>query len=265
MYQPSYDTDMENENFLTEFPLGLIEEAIRSQFNEPLEYRKNDYVENFLNSYNYSKTNAYEEEEENLEELHTRFLIFIKEIFYDYLSIGMPNIEDLDEDEQHKFIHYTYRFFMNNIKKNFVNLIYNTICEEKDTIYNLAIKKKDVISLNFKQEISDEYDILVLSNLSDIVDFVLEQEYTIDSFFDLIKSDSLSVELEYVKSAFENFDLTGNFTTNYISMVDGYFRTELESKIKSKILKKYPKRKLEKVKEIDSDDEVENPESIESD
>ena len=255
MYQADYETtDMENELFLSEVPLGLIEEAIKSQFDDPLEYRKSDYVQSFLNKYNFSKTNAYEEEEDDLEELRERFVVFITGIFYEYLGIGMPIIEDMSEDEQHKLIHYTYRCFMSNIKKNFVNLIYNVINKEKDTISNLAIKKRDVISLNFKQEISDEYDILVLSNLSDIIDFVLAQEYDVDEFFELSESKSLSVEHDYIKTQFDNFNLTGNFVPNYISMVNAPFRIELESKIKSKILKKYPKRKLEtKIKDESED------------
>lgn len=75
--------------------------------------------------------------------------------------------------------------------------------------------------------------------------------------FELTTSDELSVELEFVKKSFDEFDLTGNFIQSYISMIDKYFRTELESKVRNKILKKYPKRKKELITEED-EEELEN-------
>jgi len=45
-----YDTtEIDNELFLSSVPLNLIEEAIKSQFDDPLEYRKTDYIQSFLN------------------------------------------------------------------------------------------------------------------------------------------------------------------------------------------------------------------------
>lgn len=253
-----YDSnEIENEIFLSSIPLNLIEEAIKTQFNDPLEYRKTDYVQSFLNKYKFSVENMYEEDQMELDELHDDFITFMKNIFYEYLGIGMPNIEDMAEDDQHKIIHYSYLYFITNIKKNFTNLIINYIDKNRDDISTIVVKKKDVIYLNFKSEIPDEFDVMVLSNLSSIIEHILSEEYTIDSFLDLTTSDELSVELEFVKTSFDNYELTGNFIQSYISMVDNYFRTELESKVRNKILKKYPKRKKEIVIN-DDDDSISN-------
>ena len=46
--------EIENELFLSAIPLNLLEEAIKSQFNDPLEYRKTDYVKSFINKYELS-------------------------------------------------------------------------------------------------------------------------------------------------------------------------------------------------------------------
>ncbi len=247
-----YDTnEIENEMFLSSIPLNLIEEAIKTQFDDPLEYRKTDYIQSFLNKYKFSLENMYEEDQMEIDQLHDEFILFIKNIFYEYLGIGMPNIEDMAEEEQHKLIHYTYLYFIANIKKNFTNLIINYIDKNHKDISSIFVKKKDVIYLNFKSEISDEFDVLVLSNLSSIIEHILSGEYTIDEFFELTTSNDLVVETEFVKTAFDNFTLTGNFIQSYISMVDSYFRTDLESKVRNKILKKYPRRKKELITEED--------------
>lgn len=239
------ETEIENELFLSEMPLNLIEEALKTQFDDPLEYRKTDHVQSFLNKYKFSIDNMYEEDQMNLDELHDEFILFMKNIFYEYLAIGMPDIEDMPEDDQHKIIHYAYRYFITNIKKNFTNLIINYIKKNKEDISSIFVKKKDVIYLNFKSEINDEYDVMILSNLSNIIKHILSGEYTVDEFFELASPNEVNIETEYVKAAFNNFTLTGNFVQAYILMVDGYFISELESKVRTKILKKYPKRKKE--------------------
>ena len=248
-------SDIENEIFLSSIPLNLIEEAIKTQFDDPLEYRKTDHVQSFLNKYTFSVNNMYEEDQLTLDELHDDFITFMDRIFYEYLGIGMPNIEDAPEEEQHKLIHYTYIYFIKNIKKNFTNLIMNYIDKNRDEISSIFVKKKDVIYLNFKSEIHDEFDVLLLSNLSSIIKHILSSNYTIDEFIELTTVDEMSVELEFVKSAFNDFSLTGNFIQSYISMVDKYFRTELESKVRNKILKKYPKRKKDISNVVDNDTE----------
>jgi hypothetical protein len=118
-----FDTsEIDNELFLSSIPLNLIEEAIKSQFDDPLEYRKTDYIQSFLNKYQFSLDNMYEEDQNELNELHDDFIEFIKTIFYEYLSIGMPNIEDRPEEYQHQLIHYVYRYFITNIKKNLTRI-----------------------------------------------------------------------------------------------------------------------------------------------
>lgn len=260
-----YDSsEIENEMFLSTIPLNLIEEAIKTQFDDPLEYRKTDYIQSFLNKYTFSVNNMYEEDQLEIDELHDDFILFIKNIFYEYLSIGMPNIEDAPEEDQHKLIHYTYLYFITNIKKNFTNLIINYIEKNREEISSIFIKKKDVIYLNFKSEISDEFDVLILSNMSSIIEYILSQNYDIDEFLTLTTNDEMRVDLEFVKASFNDFTLTGNFVVPYISMVDKYFRTELESKVRNKILKKYPKRKKELVIIDDdiSDDVVTNTNDV---
>ena len=71
------------------------------------------------------------------------------------------------------------------------------------------------------------------------------------SFFDLCMTDEPILELEYVKNAYEEMELTGNFIENYLNMIDDEFLSEIQSKIRNRILKKYPKR----VRKADIEDE----------
>lgn len=239
--------EIENELFLSAIPLNLLEEAIKSQFNNPLEYRKTDYVKSFINKYKFSINNMYEYDQAEVESLQTDFVDFMVKMFYNYLQIGIDNIDDYNEDNQHELIHFTYKFFINDIKKNFVNIICNIIDNKKDEITSICNKKKDVIYLNFKSEINNEYDVLVLSNLSTIINYVLSLDFTVDDFFELCESDNnnAQLDLQYVKKQFDSFTLTGNFVPMYKKMINKDFKNELESKVRNKILKKYPKRKSE--------------------
>ena len=259
-YQP---TDLEDELFLSEVPIELIQSSIKTQFDEPLEYRKKDYVQSFITKYEFSKENLLEDDVIMLDVYRDRFLEFIEKIFYDYLSVGFTNLDDMSEDDQHELIHLTYRFFIKNIKKNFVNLLYNFIQEHKDEISQKYTKKKDVTALNFKTEIDDDYDILVLSQLGDIIDDIIEdlkQSYDVMEFLNLCVSDEPILELEYVKNAYNEMELTGNFIENYLNMIDDEFLSEIQSKIRNRILKKYPKRvRKADLEEIDDEEEVSTP------
>lgn len=257
MYQP---TDLEDELFLSEVPIELIQSSIKTQFEEPLEYRKKDYVQSFITKYVFSKDNLLEDDMIMLDVYRDRFLQFIEEIFYNNLSVGFTNLDDLSEEDQHELIHLTYRFFIKNIKKNFVNVIGNYINENRNEISQRYTKKKDVTALNFKTEIDDDYDILVLSQLGDIIDDIidtLKQSDDVMEFFDLCLSDEPILELEYVKNAYNEMELTGNFIEKYLNMLDDEFLSEIQSKIRNRILKKYPKRvRKADIEEIDNEEEI---------
>lgn len=257
------DTDDEEELFLSEVPMSLIQHSIETQFDDPLENRKRDYIKSFIKKYEFSKDNMLDDDILILDISRDNFLKFIEDIFYKYLNIGFTNLEDLSEDDQHELIHLTYRFFIRNIKSNFVNITLNYINNNKSTISENFTKKKDVTTLNFKTEIDDEYEIVVLGNLGDIINFIFEDiinKYDVDEFLELCKGDEVSVELEFVINKFKEFELTGNFIEKYIEMLSDEFKTEIQSKVRNNILRKYPKRKR---KEINIDDEFKTEDNIE--
>lgn len=246
IYEPS---DINDEMFLSKVPLEIIEESIQNQFINPWEYRKKDYVQTVITKYVISKDNMVEDELEDLERLNEDFISFMLRMFDIYLDIGVNDIDILEMDDQHELIHLTYRFFIKNMKKNFVNLIINYINENKSELYDDLPKKKDVTSLHFKSEIDNEEDATILSNLSTIVNHILSIDFGVDEFLDLCQGDSNTLENEFVRKKFEDFTLVGNFIEKYTDMVGEDFKIDLESKIRNRILKKYPIRKKVKKEE----------------
>lgn len=243
-YKPN---DISSDMFLSEIPLSLMKENIISQFNDPLEHRKKDHITTFIAMYKYSEENvdAYEDEDEDyIIELRDDFYLFIRNLFEEYLGIGFNNFEDLSKEDQDNMIHFTYRFFLINIKKNFISYLRTCIDEEKDSyIYDEEEKKKDVTSLSFKKEVTDSSDIYILSNLGDIIDDILSRDISVDDFLDKCDDEESCIETRFLKSKFDNFEITGNFVEKYVDMIDSDFKSEIESKIRNKILKKYNKKK----------------------
>lgn len=248
---PAFDyepTELDDEIFLSQVPLQLIENSIKQQFDEPLDYRKKDYIQSFITKYEYSK--EYMEDDDELVQLdlfHEEFLIFLEGIFEEKLKIGFNDLDTINEEDQNELVHLTYRFFIKNIKKNFVNVVYNYIKQNKKELQNSYEKKKDVTSLTFKTEIDDEGDVIILANLIEIIHNILDfvkDECDVDDFFKLCEGDEVNLELEFVKSSYDNLHITGNFVESYVDMVDETFCSEIQSKIRNRILKKYPKRTM---------------------
>lgn len=236
--------DIDDEIMLSDLPLSLLMETIRSQFEDPMEYRKKDYVQTFINKYEYTKENITEDESDELEELYTKFISFMEKMFKEYLGIGLPYIEDDDEEKQEELVHFIYRYFIINIRKNFVNFIFNYIEDKKENLADGLEKKKDVTTLSFKGAVTDENDITILSNLSDIIDDVMCQDFTIDDFFKYSRTETTELDIEFVSDKYENNEITGNFVSYYTEMVDENLKIEIESRVRNKMLKKYKKKPI---------------------
>lgn len=240
-YEPN---DVEDEMFLSEVPLTLLQENIRSQFLDPGENRKTDFVQSFLNKYIYTKENDLEEEDSEIEELHDTFIKFMEDILHEQLSIGIPNLDQMSNEEQEEIVHYIYRFFIINIKKNFVKFCLNYIKDNKGKIYDELPKKKDVAYLSYKKVIDDEEDLLIISNISTVVQDIFGKEFTIDDLFNAIGADGDShLELDFIMAKYDSFDITGNFMDDYMKLVssDETLLYEITCKVKNKMLNKYTK------------------------
>lgn len=251
-YEP---TSIDDEVFISDIPLSLWKDIITSQFDNPLENRKKDYVKSFFTKYDNAIENTLEDDLPDLEQEREDFLRFMLDTFRQYLGIGFPEIDNMAEYDQNDLIHLSYRFFIKNIKKNFINVVLNYIHEHEEDIYNSYDEKNDVTATNFRYEVLDEKDIIILSNLGSIIQSILDHLYEdgdVDEFLHLVKTDEVVLETEFVSDKYDLIDITGNFVPQYVNMVDSEFKVEIESKVRNKILKKYPDRKG--MKDFDNDD-----------
>lgn len=237
-YEPN---EMEMEIFLSDVPLKLMEENIKLQFDDPVEHRKNDLVQTYINSYKYTKEEMTIDDEDTVNDLSDEFLSFMLETFRVYLGIGFPAIEDLSENDQYDLIHYVYRFFIMNIKRNFVNIVLNYIEKYKDKLVSELPKKKDVATLSLSKIVDDEDDLIILSNLEDVINIIFEDPelYDVENFLELCARGESNLEVEYIDEKYDSLDVTGNFTEKYCAMVDNDFKVTIECKVRNKLISKY--------------------------
>lgn len=237
-YEPQ---DAETEVLLSDLPLDIIIGSITTQFNDPIEYRKNDFVQSFITRYQLTKDNIEEEEdEEELAEVYDKFVSFMENIFHEKLGLGIPELDDMSEDDQLELIHYMYRFFIINIKKNFMMYILDYIEDHKEELAEALPKKKDVSTASLKQAVTDPDDLTILVSIADAIEMVLSDEnVSVEDFLDLAHGDDANLENEYISEAFDDFKINGNFVAKYFKMATESFRIEVECEVRHKILKKY--------------------------
>lgn len=252
-YIPDFEpTEVEAEKLLADAPLSLLMQGIETQFDDPFEHRKRDYVQTFITKYHYCRQYEDEETKDEIDEYLANFLSFFDDLMQRELGVGYPNLNDMNTDDALELIHLSYRFFITNIKKNFANLVTNYFTEHKSDLASDLEDRKDITTLNFKDQIDDQEDILILSNMDKVIREILSTDMDVDEFFKYV-DDPDNMELEFVSEQYDLFEITGNFVADYIEMVDEDFRHTLESKLRNHILKKYDNRK--KLKKIIKDGE----------
>lgn len=235
-----YDAQVTQEtpDFLTEVSLSVLKENLVYQFKEPA-WVSVDYVAEFLTSFKYSIGMCEDDvETEEVERLKDDFLAFMTELFKSRLKVGFPNLLDTPTDDQVELLHFTYRFFILDIKMNYLNFIWNYITEHKASLAQEFKSKKDITALAFKKELKDE-DVVLISSLSKIVDFILSQDLTVDDFLRYCEGSDSRLETVMVSHGYDNYDLTGNFISSYTKMIGEIERRSIESIIRSYVLKSY--------------------------
>ena len=240
-YEPQ---DAESEVLLSDLPLDIITGSIETQFNDPMEYRKNDFVQSFITKYQVTKENIEDEDEaEELQEVYDKFISFMENIFHEKLGLGLPELDDMGEDDQLELIHYIYRFFIINIKKNFTIYILNYIEEHKEDLAASLPKKKDVSTSSLKQAVTDPDDLTIVVSIAEAIHMILsDEDVTVEKFLEGSRGEDANLENEYISEAYDEFKINGNFVMNYFKMATEDFRVEVECKVRNKILKKYRKK-----------------------
>lgn len=236
-----YDSPEEDsEVMLSELPLTIIKDSIREQFEDPEKYGKNDFVQTFETRYVITKENMDEENEEEINELYIQFISFMRDIFKEKLSLGFPYLEDMSEEEQIELIHYTYRFFIINMKKNYTTFIFNYIMKHKTELAEKLPKKKDVTTNTLKTVVSDEDEVTIMASITDCIDMILnEGNVSVEEFLQLSRGNDANLENDFINEKYDDFNINGNFVDEYSKLIDSITRTEIESHVRIMMLQKY--------------------------
>lgn len=258
-----YDNIEDEEEFLTMVPLNLTKENLLYQVTHPSEQRTVDFIHSFIQRYEYSKSLVSDEDERiELIALRDDFLGFFEELMKRMLGVGYPDLRDLAENEQNELIHFSYRYFVMQMRENFVNLITNYIIDHLDDFRGNGLKRKDVSTIVYKKEFGDVDDASIIANLSTIIGNILrESDLSVDEFFILSQSDFPSMENTFMQEKYDELKITGNFVSNYVLMIPPRMHVEIETRVRGKLLKKF--RQIERDTTA-TDDEISENEINES-
>ena len=194
-------------------------------------------MQTFETRYVVTKNNMDEENEDEIHHLYDQFISFMRDIFKEKLSLGFPYLEDMPEEQQLQLIHYTYRFFIINLKQNYLSFIFNYIVKHKDELAEILPKKKDVTTNTLKNMIDDEAYITIMASISDCITHILEDnKITVDEFMELSRGDDANVENDFINEKYDDFNINGNFIEQYAGLIDPMTRTEIEVQVRMKIM-----------------------------
>ena len=178
MNKPYYGGE-DTEEFLSEISLSVLKENLLQQFRDP-GWVSIDYFDIFVKSFEYSMGEVEDEDDvAELNRLKIDFFEFMTDLFRAFLGIGFPNFMDTsDDDDAIDLMHFTYRFFALNIRENFLYYIWNFLNKYREDISERFEAKKDISYLAYRKKLNDQ-DIMLISNLADIIAYILKKDTTV--------------------------------------------------------------------------------------
>ena len=145
-YEP---TPIETEIFLTDEPMRLLLQQIKTQFENPSNNNKIDYVDSFINTYRASIEQVETDDDENeLDRLIREFMSKMLEFFRAYLDVEFVDASNLDYNTLLDRIHMTYRYFILNIKHNFSAYCGNILDRNMDKYVNMLESTNNLTESN---------------------------------------------------------------------------------------------------------------------
>lgn len=252
IFEEYYNID--SHSILRNVSVELIIEYLREQFTDPYNLSTRNYVDEFIGDYEYSKNalvsdnenNAdiddfeLEEELEKIEGYRSKFVSFVRDQLYQLLSIGLPDLEERSIKEQNKILSVVYRYFILNIRRNFLNLCKGYIEEHKNDLAKTYKRSADITALAQKNRVADNRDLVILSSLPEILRDIMNIEFPIDEFVEhTYGTETPEYDALIMKELIDKDIVTGNFVPHYKKLVDDYLLSDIEFNIKSSILDSY--------------------------
>lgn len=254
--EEEYDaSDLDGEILLSEAPLSLLMQAIETQFEDPIEYRRKDYLQSFIAKYEFCRENQDEAGDDykyELDEYYAEFMRFMETLLSQYFDVAFPDLDDTEDSDALELIHLTYRFFIKGVKKNFTRVVIGYLEDYKSEIASEFSDRKDVTSATLKGRVNDHDDIRILANLNNVVELLLDRigTITVEEFLNYV-NDGDYMEGEYISDQYDEVSIVGNFVPKYTKFAKEELGYWLEVRLRQKILKKYNTEKENAIADYD--------------
>lgn len=240
-YELSSSTEIDM--LLVDLPLDLIKENLRSQINDPLTTNVN-YVESVIDKLR--ELNAVYGENpdavQNINKLTVDFFSFIIEKIDERFSLGIEvDYDNIQETIETGIV--LYNFLILRYKKNVTKFLYKFISKNKKKLveeFDKYAKKKDVTTITLKKKIKNKDDVLIISNLPIIINYIMNLDIEPLDFLKYSCNDEY-YEGSYIKNFINAGKLVGDFIEDYLDIIQkdyDYVLDEIQTEIKLKLLNK---------------------------
>ena len=209
------------ERVLSDLPLDIIKENITTQVNDPLLY-ESDYCTEVYETFEEAldEFGHIDEYREEINELKDKFNLFVlNEVDRRFgLDIDLNAISEYEAEELAKNV---YQFFIVEFREKVTTFLLNYICYNKMSLGEMFeddYKKKDVTTLNMKKKTKNRSEVIILSNMTDIISYILDLDHDPEEFIEL-SSEPEEVVAEYIKNATMSFVIAGNFVGSVLNEI----------------------------------------------
>lgn len=242
----NYREEEDVNDFLEDASVALLENGVTSQLDDPSSsIRKQNYIDAFATSYKVTKDrleniDEFDLADDQLEELENSKEHFLHHVLisYDkYLGLGLPDFQNKSFDDQIELLDMMYRFFIKDMKKNFTSVVKKYI-DESTIIEEQYGLRSDVTTKAYENVLRDR-DARIVANMDNIIHDALDAEYSVDEFIDACMNEDATTEALYIKDAFDNMDITGNFVSKYLGYSSDFY-SKISTSLRHYIFDKYP-------------------------
>lgn len=241
MYEPTSTTEIDN--ILADLPFDLIKENILEQIQDPLINNIN-YMDVIIDKCGVCK-NMLEHDSDSIAQINNALESFIISVV-DFIDRRFGLALDLNELASSNAIvdigRCIYEYFILRYKKNISKYVINYIKHHKDDLvdYYSDKQKKDVTTLSHKKHVKDPDDLVIVSNLPSIVEYIINLDITPYEFVNLSAGRS-HYNASVIKGLISADRLIGDFVHKYIeASLDehDYFIDEIQTDIKVRLISK---------------------------
>lgn len=235
--------DLEIDTLLAELPIELLKESIKEQIEDPLQTNV-DFINVVIEKCELLKK-EFENDPDNILLINRRvepFFEFIIQQINERFDLGL-DMDSITTGEYVELAEILYNFFILRYKKNISKFIYKYILKNKkflsENFENLN-KKKDVSQITLKKTLKNKDEINILSNLHNIIRYILSLEFDPQDFLKYCCREELYEGIK-IKGLILEGKMLGNFVSLYLLPIQDKYDNivdEIQTEVKYKILKK---------------------------